>query len=462
MTQGRSVTLALVGLDTLSVMVAFNLVAWAWGVVHWDALLLFPLTLPVTMHVLAVYLIDGYNPRTDMMSVTYTSLHTIALVFVWLFTLLLTYAIIPAGFALQVSRLVITSTCLLLIPVTLSYRRFFYRRQLAHKQQRYFMFLGSPESCVAFKEECRKTGMEQAVLYATAATFTRSGASPGADVTGSKGPTPSFGDVVHYLEEYEGQLDAIILRETSQELPPAVAQKLMELHFSGVPTYTLELFHEVYWRKIPLYRLNQTWLFQEGFQIAREPVFERLKRISDILLAGLGVLLALPFLPLVALAIWLDDRGPIFFRQQRVGRNRVLFEILKLRTMRVGGSGSDYTQKNDNRITRLGRFLRASRIDEVPQLWNVLVGDMSLIGPRAEWVRLVEDYERKIPCYHFRHLVKPGITGWAQVNYPYGANLEDTLRKLEYDLYYIRYFSFVLDASIVLKTIHIMLFGKGR
>jgi lipopolysaccharide/colanic/teichoic acid biosynthesis glycosyltransferase len=110
----------------------------------------------------------------------------------------------------------------------------------------------------------------------------------------------------------------------------------------------------------------------------------------------------------------------------------------------------------------VGRLLRAVRCDELPQLWNVLRGDMSLIGPRAEWIQLVERYEREIPCYHFRHLVKPGITGWAQVNYPYGANLDDTLRKLEYDLYYIRYFSFVLDASIVLKTIQIMLFGKGR
>ncbi len=457
MTQGRTITFILVLLDALSVVVAFNTVAWAWGVLHWEGFILAPLTLPIMMHFLAVYLIDGYNPRTDMMSVTYTSLHTIALVFVLLFTLLLTYAFIPAGFALQVSRLVITGSCLTLIPVTLVYRRFFYQRQLAQKQQRYFLFLGSPESCVAFKEECRKTGMEQAVLYATHATFARGLApAPGAV------SVPPFGDVVHYLEEYEGHIDAIILRETSQELPSAVAQKLMELHFSGVPTYTLELFHEVYWRKIPLYRLNQTWLFQEGFQIAREPVFERLKRISDIGLAGFGLLLALPFFPFVAAAIWLDDRGPVFFRQPRVGKNRVLFEIVKLRTMRVGGTGSDYTQKNDNRITRLGRFLRASRLDEVPQLWNVLIGDMSLIGPRAEWVRLVEDYEQKIPCYHFRHLVKPGITGWAQVNYPYGANLEDTLRKLEYDLYYIRYFSFVLDASIVLKTIHIMLFGKGR
>ena len=458
MSQGRTVTLALVLLDFLAVVLLFNFFAWTRGFAHWQDPILMPLMLPATMHFLAVYLIDGYNPRTDMMSVTYTSLHAIALIFVLLFTLLFTYAIISAGFPLQGSRFVTTSACLSLIPVTLGYRRFFYQRQQARRQQRYFMFLGSPDSCVAFKEECRKTGMTQAVLYATHATFAR-----GFTLPGSTPSAPPFGDVAHYLEEYEDNLDAIILRESSNELPAAVAQKLMELHFSGVPTYTLELFHEVYWRKIPLYRLNQTWLFQEGFQIAREPVFERLKRLTDIAMSLLGLLLALPLLPFLAAGIWLDDRGPVFFRQPRVGKNRRLFNIVKLRTMRTGGpSGGDYTTPDDRRITRLGRLLRLTRLDEVPQLWNVLTGDMSLIGPRAEWVKLVAEYEQKIPCYHFRHLVKPGITGWAQVNYPYGANLEDTLRKLEYDLYYIRYFSFVLDASIVLKTIHIMLFGKGR
>ena len=455
MTKGRLTAFAIVLLDALCVLVAFNFVAWAWGVLYWEGPLFAPLLLPMLMHFLAVYLIDGYNPRTDMMSVTYTSLHTIALVVVLLFTLLLTYAFIPAGYALQVSRLVITGSCLLMIPLTLSYRRVFYQRQLARKQQRYFMFLGSQESCISFKEECRRSGMTQAVLYATHETFI-------SDTRPHTVSTPPMGDVGQYLTQYEQNLDAIILRESNQELPTAVAQRLMELHFSGVPTYTLELFHEIYWRKIPLYRLNQTWLFQEGFQIAREPVFERLKRISDLALASLGLILALPFLPFVAALIWLGDRGPVFFRQPRVGKNRVHFDIVKLRTMTVGSGGADYTGVNDSRITAIGRFLRATRIDEIPQLWNVFTGDMSLIGPRAEWVKLVEDYEKKIPCYHFRHLVKPGITGWAQVNYPYGANLEDTLRKLEYDLYYIRYFSFVLDASIVLKTIHIMLFGKGR
>jgi len=129
---------------------------------------------------------------------------------------------------------------------------------------------------------------------------------------------------------------------------------------------------------------------------------------------------------------------------------------------RDAAQGARYTQPGDIRITAVGRFLRSTRLDELPQIWNVLLGDMSLIGPRAEWDQLVEEYEREIPCYYFRHLVRPGITGWAQVNYPYGANLEDTIRKLEYDLYYIRHFSFTLDASIVLKTIHVMLFGKGR
>jgi len=135
--------------------------------------------------------------------------------------------------------------------------------------------------------------------------------------------------------------------------------------------------------------------------------------------------------------------------------------LYKLRTMHSFSEGEHYTAKADKRITRIGTILRAFRLDELPQLWNVLKGDMSMIGPRAEWDVLVRGYEREIPCYHFRHLVRPGITGWAQINYPYGAGIDDTLRKLEYDLFYIRHYSFQIDASIVLKTVHVMLFDKG-
>ncbi len=455
MNQGRTVTLLLIAFGALAVVVSFNVIGWMRGVIDLRSPIIDGLQLPVLVHFLGIYLIDGYSRRTDMLSVTYASQHVIAQVGVLMVTLLLTFVFIPGDFPLQTSRLVTATSYLAIIPFTLAFRRTIYLRTRT-MDQRYFLFLGTPESCLAFKEECRKHEMPQSVLFATHETFVPSAKA----ATGVS--TAPFGDVVDYLNEYEGKIEAIIIRESNHELPTAVAQRLVELNFTGVPTYTLELFHQVYWRKIPLYRLNQTWLFQEGFQIAREPVFERLKRLSDIALSLLGLILFAPLLPFIAAAIRLTDRGPVFFRQTRVGRNRVLFEAFKLRTMRVHHAGSPYTSEQDDRITPIGRLLRATRLDEAPQLWNVLRGDMSLIGPRAEWVKLVEEYERKIPCYHYRHLVKPGITGWAQVNYPYGASLEDTLRKLEYDLYYIRFFSFVLDASIILKTIHVMLFGKGR
>lgn len=275
--------------------------------------------------------------------------------------------------------------------------------------------------------------------------------------------SPSLAGVLKQIHAGSLDVEAIVLRESRLDPGEEVSADLVQLYFQGLPSYTLELFHQVYWRKIPLYRLNQTWLFQEGFQIAREPVFERLKRVSDVGFALIGLLLAAPLLLVAGIIIRLQDGGPVLFKQTRIGRNRMPFFIYKLRTMKIQQAGDHrYTSPDDQRITRIGRFLRASRLDEVPQLWNVFTGEMSLIGPRAEWDELVKDYEAQIPCYHFRHLVKPGITGWAQINYPYGANLDDTLHKLEYDLYYIRHFSFFLDASIVLKTIHVMIFGKGQ
>ena len=456
MTTARQVSVLLILLDAVAVIGAFNVVAWARGLLPIGEWIAAPLLLPVAIHFIGVYLIDGYSSRTDMLSVTYASLHVIAQVGVLFVTLLLTYAFIPAGFQLQSSRLVTSVSYLAVIPISLSYRRLLYQWVHRIHVQRYFVFLGTRSELTAFEEECRTHQMQQGILFASREDLLET-ATP----FPSKAANPN-GDVIRLLQSHAENIDAIIVRESSRELPAAIAQRLMELHFKGVPTYTLELFHQVYWRKIPLYRLNQTWLFQEGFQIAREPVFERMKRISDVLLSSVGLIFFAPLLTVAAIVIWLQDRGPVLFKQTRVGRNRVLFEDLKLRTMRQNHSGAPYTTANDDRITPAGRFLRATRLDEVPQLWNVLRGDMSLIGPRAEWVKLVEEYERQIPCYHFRHLVKPGITGWAQVNYPYGANLEDTLRKLEYDLYYIRFFSFVLDASIILKTIHVMLFGKGR
>jgi exopolysaccharide biosynthesis polyprenyl glycosylphosphotransferase len=454
----RFTAVVLLGLDLIVTVLVFNAVSYFRGLTLGDHFIVAPLVASIVTIMIAVYLVDGYQARTDMLSVDYTSQHSIALVGAMLATLLLTYAFKLEDFTFQTSRFVIAVSFFALIPVTLGYRRMFYLAATASRGARSLIFLGNAQSCEAFRDECRKMGVQHPIVLSVVADET-------AEPNGNPGEIPlrPFRDVLDDVQAQRLAVEAFVLRESAHELVPEISRRLVQLYFAGIPTYTLELFHQVYWRKIPLYRLNQTWLFQEGFQIAREPTFERLKRVSDIVLSLVGLVLASPLIALGALAVWLDDRGPVFFFQRRVGRNHASFPLVKLRTMRVDPVDGDlYTRKDDPRITRVGGFLRTSRLDELPQLWNVLCGHMSLIGPRAEWDRLVEKYEREIPCYHFRHLVKPGITGWAQVNYPYGASIEDTVRKLEYDLYYIRHFSFRLDATITLKTIHTMLFGKGR
>jgi lipopolysaccharide/colanic/teichoic acid biosynthesis glycosyltransferase len=192
--------------------------------------------------------------------------------------------------------------------------------------------------------------------------------------------------------------------------------------------------------------------------------YHYLKRLCDIGLSAILLLIFLPIFPFILLAIWMESGRPAVFRQMRVGREGDCFLAYKFRTMSNGTEkdGEIYTRAGDSRITGVGRRLRKWRLDELPQLWNVLKGDMSLIGPRAEWVKCVERYETNIPFYHFRHLVKPGITGWAQVNYPYGESDSDAIKKLQYDLYYIRHYSLKLDTMILLKTVHTMLYGRGR
>ena len=450
MHQNRKAACLLLVLDLALLVFAFNSMAWLRGILMNGDWILGPLVVPALLMVTALYLIDAYNLQTDMMSLDYTSEHIIALFFALIGTLLVTFTFLPEGYPLQQSRGVIALGFLLCTPVSLAYRRGIYAKSHATRKGRSLLFIGDAESGQLFAQECARMGYHQPVIYA----------SPDPE---GENPAPSaLENLLGQIETGTLDLEAIVLRENNRDLRARLSLRLVDLYFHAVPTYTLELFHQVYWRKIPLYRLNQTWLFQEGFKIAREPVFKHLKRLSDIGLALFALTLGAPLFLSIALAIWCDDRGAVLFSQTRIGQNRVPFRLYKFRTMRPNDGTAAYTTVGDMRITRVGKFLRTYRLDELPQMLNVLFGDMSLIGPRAEWDKLVDDYEKQIPCYHFRHLVKPGITGWAQVNYPYGANLDDTLRKLEYDLYYIRHFSFLIDASIVLKTIHIMLFGKGR
>lgn len=214
--------------------------------------------------------------------------------------------------------------------------------------------------------------------------------------------------------------------------------------------------------RIALENVRPSWLiFSGGFR--RTPFTIFLKRTLDLASSIVGGVLSVPVVALAAVAIRLDDGGPVFYRQCRVGHNGALFVLTKLRTMRVDAEadGAQWADNNDPRVTWVGRFLRRYRIDELPQFLNVIRGEMSFVGPRPERPEFVEKLRRKIPYYDERHTVRPGITGWAQVNYPYGATVEDAFRKLEYDLFYLKHMSAVFDFAIVFETVRIVLFGRG-
>lgn len=190
----------------------------------------------------------------------------------------------------------------------------------------------------------------------------------------------------------------------------------------------------------------------------------RLKRIMDLVGALLLLVLLAAPTTLAAFVIRLNDRGPLLYRQRRVGKGGEVFHVLKLRTMREDAerTGPAWTERKDPRITPAGRWIRRTRLDEVPQLWNVLRGEMSLVGPRPEAEPLSRMYLREIPRYELRHLVKPGVTGWAQVSFRNTCSVEGAATKLDYDLYYIREMNFLFDMRILMKTVHVMLVGKGR
>jgi exopolysaccharide biosynthesis polyprenyl glycosylphosphotransferase len=247
--------------------------------------------------------------------------------------------------------------------------------------------------------------------------------------------------------------DGNLVRNLYQCLP-------LKITVADLPT-----FYEKITGKIPVSAIEEIW-FLENLMSEQKTFFEGLKRIIDIIIALLLGAMTLILTPLIALLIKMDDFGPIFYRQKRVGQDSRIFEVIKFRTMVPDAEkdGAQWAHEKDKRITRIGSFLRKTRLDELPQLWNVLRGQMSFIGPRPERPEFAFSNEllSQIPFYQIRHTIKPGLTGWAQIKYPYGASIKDTLQKLQYDLFYIKNRSFILDLAIILQTVKIILSGRGR
>jgi len=240
--------------------------------------------------------------------------------------------------------------------------------------------------------------------------------------------------------------------------------KLLEMKLQGVTFADLASVYEECTGKIALENLRPSWLvFSDGFKKSRTTLL--VKRAIEVLIAAVALVIALPILLLLAAAIVLTSPGPALYSQLRVGQNGRVFRVYKLRSMRNDaerGTGAVWSVPGDPRITRLGNILRRTRLDELPQLWNILIGNMSLVGPRPERPEFVQELAKQIPLYKLRHVVKPGLTGWAQVRYTYTASVEDTMEKLQHDLFYIKNLSLRLDLFIIFETVKTVVLHRGR
>ncbi len=282
----------------------------------------------------------------------------------------------------------------------------------------------------------------------------------GAPVVEEAIPRAAIHDIGRFVENLGVSELVLALEERRNSLP---LKDLLRVKTRGVHINEFSSFLERETGRVDLDTVNPSWLiFSDGFSSGRM-VSSAVKRIFDIIASGLLLILTLPVIALFALLVKLDSKGPAFFRQTRIGLFGQPFDVIKLRSMTADAEkdGQKWAEKNDVRVTRIGRFIRKVRIDELPQTWSVLKGEMSFVGPRPEVPKFVADLDDKLPYYAERHMVKPGITGWAQINYPYGASIEDSRHKLEYDLYYAKNYTPFLDLLILLQTLRVVLWSEG-
>jgi exopolysaccharide biosynthesis polyprenyl glycosylphosphotransferase len=326
----------------------------------------------------------------------------------------------------------------------------------AHARRSSWLLIGKGDSIEKFRHDFHALNP-----YGRLTVF--AGEKLASSTTGGLQTAPALVDA--WLDALSRPYSGIIVH-SEINLSDEQMRQLMQLRLKGSVVCQLPEFYEVWWQRVPPATLHDTWFaFGSGFDLVTGRFGLKLKRLIDIFAASIMLLLLSPVMVLAAIAVKLDSPGPVFYSQIRNGSHRNPFWVRKFRSMYQDAEqrgGAQWAQKSDPRITRVGNVLRLTRIDELPQIWNVFTGEMSLIGPRPERPQFDEKLAEAIPYYNLRYLVKPGITGWAQVMYPYGASVEDAYEKLSYDLYYIKNYSIWLDLAIVFKTIRVVLLGKGR
>ena len=335
-----------------------------------------------------------------------------------------------------------------------AWRLFFYRRISPTIFRNRVLFVGTPADAARVHELLAKSGLgyELAAVAETA---------PGSRFDSGHVTWHVSVDLIDQILK-ERRINTIVLGHKPDDIP-GLRDALYKTLFTSVALLDRASLEESVTGRVPLEHMSQTW-FLEHLREGDKAWYEGTKRVADVLLALPFGILTVALYPFLAIAIKLTSKGPVLYSQERVGRGDVNFRIYKFRTMRQDAEAEGapkFAVKDDPRLTKIGSFLRATRLDELPQIWNVIRGEMSFIGPRPERPAFAEELTRQMPFYALRHLTRPGLTGWAQVNFGYASSFDDNLKKLQYDIYYIKHRSPLMDISILLKTIGIVVRRQG-
>lgn len=431
------------------ILLVYHLRVGNWHANEWT------ISLPLLLTLASLYVVDAYSFDRQVSGMRAPVRTLVAIVFAGLASTVVTYA---GGYWGNLFGRGVLPVSLLLFGIMAATTRYLVSYWVQERSRNIrWLVLGAGETAQILWKDFQRSGTEGTLLALAKDETEKTAAeqSGGLHVRGTLADLDGCD-----LSQYSG-----VIITLDPPLADDLVKKLMHMRFRGQSVYDLTDFYERFWSKVPVMHLRSGWfVFAYGFDLIQNPLGLRFKRILDILFGVLLAVLLAPLFLLISILVRLSSPGQSIYRQSRVGEGGKIFTLYKFRSMREDAelSGAQWADANDARITGVGRFLRILRLDELPQLLNVIRGDMSFIGPRPERPEFTSMLEKHIPYYDSRYLVKPGITGWAQVLYPYGASVDDAREKLQYDLYYIKHYSLLLDIAIVFKTIRVILLGRGR
>ncbi len=446
-------------LDLMGVMVLFNLSHWlVTGELSGDLLINWKLLLISCCTFLVYYLMDLYTFESTLTQLGMLERSLISILLVGTATALFVFLLGPSFIGGFVGRGVLAISLLSLWLWSLMCRYIINSWLQSHRSRVQWLVLINESNLDLFIDHFRSIYKRENLLF----LVQDSSSQQQIDLDEHSRIVGDWG----YLDDAVKTFNpAGIILVPRTNLPDDLVDRLLKIRIRGVRIYDMNDFYEKFLSRLPVFNLDQNWIaLSHGFDLIHNPFGLRFKRYLDVLIALVLCLILFPLIALTSLLVLITSGRPVFFSQQRTGENGIPFTAHKFRSMRVDAEadGAQFASRNDPRLTLIGGFLRKFRIDELPQLWNVMLGEMSFIGPRPERPEFVEVLRDRIPYYDLRHIVKPGLTGWAQVMFGYGDSTDDAVEKLQYDLFYIKNYSLMLDLSILIRSIKVILFGTGR